>query len=223
MNLESPSSHPSSSHTASSHDPHVPASQLEPLVPATARGEATRRKLLSAAEEEFGSKGFHAASVSSITTRANVGQGTFYLYFRSKDEVFVTLVREIGRNLRRAIREATLGARNRMEAERLGIDAFFEFSCTHRGLFRIVQESQFVDESVFRDYYERIAKGYADDLEMAAQKGEIARGNAEVRAWALMGAGHFLGMRWCLWTGKVPPVAEVDAMMDLVGRGIAPR
>ena len=32
------------------HD-HVPASQLEPLVPATPRGEATRRKLLAAAEE----------------------------------------------------------------------------------------------------------------------------------------------------------------------------
>lgn len=212
----------SSSHQQQHHE-HVPASQLEPLVPATARGEATRRKLLSAAEEEFGSKGFHTASVSSITTRANVGQGTFYLYFRSKDEVFVTLVREIGRRLRRAVREAAAGAPNRMAAERRGMDAFFDFACTHRGLFRIVQESQFVDESVFRDYYEHIAKGYADDLELAAQKGELAPGNAEVRAWALMGAGHFLGMRWCLWTGKVPPVAEVDAMMDLVGRGIAPR
>jgi AcrR family transcriptional regulator len=209
--------------TSSPHHEHMPASQLEPLVPATARGEATRRKLLSAAEEEFGSKGFHAASVSSITTRANVGQGTFYLYFRSKDEVFVTLVREIGRNLRRAMREAAVGARNRMEAERLGMDAFFEFACTHPGLYRIVQESQFVDESVYREYYERLAKAYADDLDLSAQKGEIAPGNAEVRAWALMGAAHFLGMRWCLWNHKVPPPAEVDALMDLIARGVAVR
>ncbi|TDU28072.1 TetR family transcriptional regulator [Panacagrimonas perspica] len=218
MILESPLSQ----HHHHQHE-HIPASQLEPLVPATARGEATRRKLLTAAEEEFGSKGFHAASVSSITTRASVGQGTFYLYFRSKDEVFVTLVREIGRNLRRAIREAAANAPNRMAAERMGIDAFFEFSCTHRGLLRIVQESQFIDESVFRDYYERLAKSYADDLELAARKGELVSGNAEIRAWALIGAGHFIGMRWCLWTGKVPPPAEVDAMMDMVARGIAPR
>ena len=47
------------------------------IVPATARGEATRRKLLDSAEKEFGEKGYHAASVSSITTRADVGQGTF--------------------------------------------------------------------------------------------------------------------------------------------------
>ena len=73
-----------------------PTSNTSPIIPATARGEATRRKLLDAAEKEFGGKGFHAASVSSITTRADVGQGTFYLYFHSKEEIFVTLVRDIG-------------------------------------------------------------------------------------------------------------------------------
>jgi len=210
-------------HAPSVHESSIPASQLEPLVPATARGEATRRKLLVAAEEEFGSKGFHVASVSSITQRAGVGQGTFYLYFRTKDEVFVTLVREIGRNLRQAVRDATAAARDRLHAGRLGLEAFFEFACTHPGLYRIVQESQFVDEAVFREYYERLASGYASDLEAAAQRGDLAPGRAETRAWALIGASHFLGMRWCLWSGQVPPAAEIDALMDLVSRGMAPR
>ena len=49
------------------------AAALAPLIPATARGEATRRKLINAAEDEFGSKGFHLASVSSVTQRAGVG------------------------------------------------------------------------------------------------------------------------------------------------------
>lgn len=201
----------------------VPASQLEPLVPATPRGEATRRKLIAAAEEEFGSKGFHHASVSSITTRAGVGQGTFYLYFRTKDEVFVTLVREFGRALRSTMRDALSGAPNRLDAERRGMVAFFEYACAHPGLYRIVQESQFVDDAVFREYYERIAKGYAEDLEVAARAGEIAPGHAETRAWALMGMGHFLGMRWCQWSQQVPPEAEIDAMMDFISRGMGPR
>lgn len=203
--------------------PHeaVAAAHLEPLVPATPRGEATRRKLLSAAEEEFGSKGFHVASVSSITTRAGVGQGTFYLYFRTKEEIFVTLVRDIGRNLRRHMREAASGAADRMDAERRGMQAFFDFACRHPGLYRIVQESQFVDEGVFREYYERIAQGYASDLEAAVSRGELRPGDAEVRAWSLMGAGHFLGMRHCLWGGKLPPPAAVDALMDLVAHGMA--
>lgn len=212
MNLESSS--------ASVHDA-APTPQREPLVPATARGEATRRKLMSAAEEEFGAKGFHVASVSSITTRAGVGQGTFYLYFRTKEEIFVTLVRDIGRNLRKQMREAAGNTADRMEAERRGMEAFFAFAFEHPGLYRIVQESQFVDEGVFREYYERIAKGYSTDLEEAAKRGELRPGDSEVRAWVLMGAGHFLGMRHCLWSSEVPPPAVIDSLMDLVANGMA--
>lgn len=208
--------------SSSDHDTLATA-HPDPLIPATPRGEATRRKLMSAAEEEFGFKGFHVASVSSITTRAGVGQGTFYLYFRTKEEIFVTLVRDIGRNLRRHMRNAVGAASNRIEAERQGIEAFFDFACRQPGLYRIVQESQFVDEGVFREYYERIAKGYAADLEAAASRGELRPGDAEGRAWALMGAGHFLGMRHCLWAGQVPPPATVDGLMDLVANGMAKR
>lgn len=193
------------------------------LTPVTARGEATRRKLLAAAEIEIGEKGFHVASVSSITTRADVGQGTFYLYFHSKDEIFLTLVQDIGARLRKAMALAVTGSANRIEAERRGLEAFFEFAHAHPGLYRIVQESQFVDETVFRSYYERLAEGYAADLAEAASKGELAPGDAVARAWSIMGIGHFIGMRWCLWQRQVPVPGMVDAVMDLIAHGIAPR
>ena len=92
--------------------------------PVTARGEATRQKLLDAAELEFGAKGFSKASVSSITGRAEVGQGTFYLYFPSKESVLKELVRRMGRELRRALSEATVGLEDRLEVERAGLVAF---------------------------------------------------------------------------------------------------
>jgi AcrR family transcriptional regulator len=47
-----------------------------PLTPVTARGEATRRKILDAAEEVFGEMGYYEASISEITRRAGVAQGT---------------------------------------------------------------------------------------------------------------------------------------------------
>jgi AcrR family transcriptional regulator len=196
---------------------------LKALVPATARGEATRRKLLSAAEAEFGSKGFHAASVSSITTRAGVGQGTFYLYFHTKEEIFTTLVSEIGRALRTHTGIAVGRAKDRLEAERLGLVAFLEFAIEHPGLYRIVQESQFVDEVVFRDYYERLAKGYSKDLADAADRGELRPGDADARAWAIMGIGHFLGMRHCLWNGELPSATVIDEAMAMIESGIGPR
>src|ERR1043166_1864284 len=131
-------------------------------IPATARGEATRGKLLEAAEAEFGGKGFHGASVSSITTRANIGQGTFYLYFRSKEEIFSVLVRELGHALRAHLAKDVAGdSRNRMQVERRGVEGFLHFTLEHTGVYRIVQEAQFVDEAAFRDYYQQLAQRYS--------------------------------------------------------------
>lgn len=190
--------------------------------PVTARGEATRRRLLTAAEQEFGAKGYHGASVSSITQRADAAQGTFYLYFRSKEELFLTLVRDIGHQLRAHSAQAIAKAGNRVEAEKLGMEAFLDFAVKHRGLYRIVQESQFVDPQVFREYYEKLAEGYGAALDRAARDGELAPGNAEVRAWSMMGIGHFVGMRWCLWQKKQPSPEVLDEVMRFVTRGMGP-
>ncbi|MGH8442466.1 MAG: TetR/AcrR family transcriptional regulator [Nevskiaceae bacterium] len=200
------------------------ATSLPPLPkPVTARGEATRRRLLNAAEGEFGARGYHGASVNSITRRAEVAQGTFYLYFRSKEELFLTLVRDIGHQLRAHCAQAIAKAANRLEAERLGLEAFLQFATRHRSLYRIVQESQFVDPAVFREYYEKLAEGYTAALERAARNGELARGDAATRAWALMGVGHFLGMRWSLWQKQMPPPEVLDEVMGLIARGMGPR
>ena len=107
--------------------------------------------------------------------------------------------------------------------ERLGLEAFLSFAARHRGLYRIVQESQFVDPAVFREYYEKLAAGYAAALERAARNGELAKGDAETRAWAMMGIGHFLGMKWSLWQKQAPPPQVLDEVMSFVTRGMAPR
>jgi len=200
------------------------ATALPPLPkPVTARGEATRRRLLNAAEAEFGTRGYHGASVSSITQRAEIAQGTFYLYFRSKEEMFLTLVRDIGHQLRAHSAQAIARTTNRLEAERVGLEAFLQFTTKHRGLYRIVQESQFVDPQVFREYYEKLAEGYAAALDRAARDGELSKGDAATRAWSMMGIGHFLGMKWCLWQKQAPPPEILDEVMSFVTKGMAPR
>ena len=60
--------------------------------PLTKRGEATRRRLLEAAEDVFADLGYHDASIVKITERAHVALGTFYLYFDSKQAIFEALV-----------------------------------------------------------------------------------------------------------------------------------
>jgi hypothetical protein len=52
--------------------------------------------------------------------------------------------------------------------------------------------------------------------------GEIAEANAEALAWALMGMGELMGMRWILWAGQdeLPDevLTEIERIIDCVLR-----
>jgi AcrR family transcriptional regulator len=190
--------------------------------PATARGEATRQRLLEAAELEFGEKGFNKASVSSITQRAGVGQGTFYLYFPSKEDTLRELVRHMGLELRRTLSEAIAGLDNRIEIEHTGFEAFVSFCLEKENLYRVVMESQFVDETIYREYYQTLVDAYATGLKRAQVAGQIRSGNAEAQAWALMGIAHFLGLRYAIWEQRKPPSDVMQTVFDLMTSGLKP-
>lgn len=195
---------------------------VNPIKPATAKGEATRQRLFVAAEAEIGEHGFHGASVSGITTRAGVGQGTFYLYFRSKEDVLRGLVDHMGKELRHALTEAINDIENRLDAERAGIEAFVKFVQMRPNLYRVVMESQFVDPDIYNRYYQNFSSGYIKSLEEAEKRGEVRPGNAEARAWALMGIGHFIGLRYPIWEGVTPPDEIMTAVADFIAHGMAP-
>ena len=58
-----------------------------------------REQLLAAAREVLAEHGYERTTVSSIATRANVAQGTFYLYFPSKEALPGALALELSRAL----------------------------------------------------------------------------------------------------------------------------
>ena len=63
-------------------------------VPASASRKIERRDaILSAALDEFSSRGFEAARLDDVARRAGVAKGTIYLYFRDKESLFQELVR----------------------------------------------------------------------------------------------------------------------------------
>jgi TetR/AcrR family fatty acid metabolism transcriptional regulator len=55
------------------------------------RGGDKRDRILDAAVSVFAKTGFHATKVSDIARQAGVADGTIYLYFRSKEELLVSL------------------------------------------------------------------------------------------------------------------------------------
>src|SRR5882757_3328819 len=58
---------------------------------ATSAGGDKRERILDAAERVFAQHGFFAARVSEIAKEAGVADGTIYLYFKSKDELLISL------------------------------------------------------------------------------------------------------------------------------------
>ncbi len=178
--------------------------------PRTARGEQTRRRILEAAEHVFAEHGYTESSVSRITERAGVGQGTFYLYFDSKLDVFDELVEDLNHRVRQAMSEGARGATTRLEAEREGFAAFFRFTAEHPALYRVVREAEFVSPGALRLHYTRIVEGYIDGLREAQLDGEIGDIDPTVAAWALMGIGEMIGMRWVLWGNGDGPGDDAD-------------
>ncbi len=162
-------------------------------------------------------------SVVSITQEAEVAQGTFYVYFRTKEDVLRELVLRMGRRLRRSLTLATAGIDDRLEVERRGIHAFFDFVRKNPNLYRVVAESQFVDEAAYRAYYTDFAASYRSGLEAAVARGEISPGDAELRAWALMGVSDMAGRRYALWDTEASFEAAAEAVFDFVAHGLAPK
>lgn len=199
--------------------------------PLTKRGEATRRRLLEAAEHVFADQGYHEASIVKITERASVGLGTFYLYFDSKKTIFEALVVDLNQRVRHSMGEAMEGAASRLEAERAGFAGFFRFTAAHPALYRVVREAEFVSPDMLRVHYGRIVEGYEQGLRQAQQADEIDRAlDPQVAAWALMGIGELIGMRFLLWEhgpdGGAPDRIAPDvfeAMMRFVENALAPR
>jgi AcrR family transcriptional regulator len=177
----------------------------------TRRGAATRGRLLEAAENVFAELGYHEASIVKITEAAGVGQGTFYLYFATKKDVFDELIRDLNRRVRHAMKDASSRGTTRLESELLGFGAYFRFTADHPALYRIIRQAEFVSPEMLEFHYEKLAAGYVEGLRESMARGEIGDIDPEVSAWALMAAGEMLGMRYILWgEGSVPPKVEEE-------------
>ncbi len=199
------------------------------LMPVTPRGEATRRKILDAAEEVFGEMGYYEASISEITRRAGVAQGTYYIYFHSKREIFKELVEDIGKRLRTDLRAAIAETSDRLEAEKRGFTAFFKFAIRHRHIYSIVQEAERVVPDAYAAYYQKISQGYVRGLTAAMEEGSVRQLDAEAISYALIGIGHFVALRWLIWpqegdgdTDELPP-GVLDSVINFILYGLSTR
>jgi len=191
--------------------------------PRTPRGERTLRKILDAAREEFGQRGFSESSIVGITQRAGVALGTFYTYFDSKEALFQALVRDMSAQVRDHVAPVLKESTDALEGERRALESFLDFAREHRDVYRIIDEAEFVDPAAYREHYETTANRIAARLIAARGRGEVDGGYSdeelEILSWAIMGANVFLGLRFALWS-KTDAGRVADATGKLLRSGL---
>ena len=185
--------------------------------PRTARGERTLRRILDAALEEFGERGFSDGSIVGITQRAQVALGTFYTYFDSKEAVFKALVSHMSAQVRDHVAPALALATDALDAEERALQSYLAFARTQKQVYRIIDEAEFADPKGFEEHYRTTALRIAARLDAGKAKGELVADPSplasEVEAWAIMGMNVFLGLRFAVW-GK----EEADTVARLANR-----
>ena len=190
--------------------------------PRTERGRRTLRKLLDAAAEEFGEKGFHEASVSSITRRAGVALGSFYTYFDSKDALFRALVADMSEKVRTSARSALHEGMGPLEIERAALAAFLRFAAEHKEVYRIIDEAEFVDPESYRNHYETTAQRIFKRLRDGAESGHFRSDLEEGHAWAIMGMNVFLGLKYSIWSDGTPIDHVAEVASSILESGLSP-
>lgn len=163
------------------------------------RGDRTRTKILEAAGRVFGREGFHGASIVEITREADVGLGTFYVYFPSKIEIYRHFLRSLIDDFVRVAREASIDADDYPTMVRDAFKAFFGWIADRPGALRLLREADYVDPKLLAELYRLPAEKFRQRLERGMELGFLPRADAEVLAWSLMGMTEFAVLRWVVW------------------------
>jgi AcrR family transcriptional regulator len=86
-----------------------------------------RQAILDAAREVFGELGYETATVRDIIRRTGLAAGTFYNYYRSKEEVFAALADEGARRFGPILKSIRAQSPGFEDFVRRAIEAYFEF------------------------------------------------------------------------------------------------
>jgi AcrR family transcriptional regulator len=148
---------------------------------------ATQEQLLAAARDVFGEVGYQAATVGAITARANTAHGTFYLYFRNKQDAFAVVMASVTDELYRGA-DLVAPTGDASETLRASITAFLDVFVRHRRLWRSLLEGSFTNpdiESVWLGLRGRFVDRIERDLRTLVSTGIIRDLDAPLVANAL--------------------------------------
>ncbi|MCF7924689.1 MAG: TetR/AcrR family transcriptional regulator [Candidatus Izimaplasma sp.] len=186
-------------------------------------GEKSFNKIIKAGKILFAESGYHSTSINDIIAKAKVAVGTYYIYFNSKLALYHYLLDEYQDKIRESAREATKGLTSRKDIERAGLKAFIMYVIKEPLAYKLIWESLFVNEKIFKDYYQSFSESYVENLQKHLDKGELRDDiDLETVSFILMGIANFVGLQ--ILFKDNPQETDVDFVvnetMKLLNRGL---
>jgi len=186
-----------------------------------------RQEILSAAEKLFAAKGFFPTTMSQIAQRAEFGTGTLYKYFKSKEELYFTLIDEKTDEINRLIKaelSKKISAKERVER---ALCLQFEFIEKNRDFFRIYisERNRFewtVKEDLGRGIHDKMVayiKILAKVMKEGIKEGEFMPKDPTDLAHALVGIVNSFVFEWLIAPQPYSLISKVETVLDIFLRG----
>jgi AcrR family transcriptional regulator len=186
----------------------------------TTRGKERRRQLMEFAARRFAENGYHPTSVAEIVDGMRVGKGVFYWYFSSKEELFLEILAEAQRALRRRQQQAIQEASEPVQRIELGIRASMDWLSANRHVGSLFQFA--ASEERFAPYLRRGQDVAIADVvrhvQEGIQAGQVRDADPVMLAHAILGVTNHLA-RTFLFERDDPagPVADAAVSFCLEG------
>jgi AcrR family transcriptional regulator len=194
-------------------------SKLAPKPPdaRAAKAAARRDAILEAALDEFSARGFEAARLDDVASRAGVAKGTIYLYFKDKESLFQELIRSKMTPVVGTLETAfATDLPLRVIVDQV-IEVFVReiYGTRRKQLMRLIisEGPRFptLAEFYYREVLARILKAVRGLLRRAYERGELAD-DSLIRFPQLLGAPGVVAVVWSGLFDRFEPL-DVRGMM----------
>ena len=192
--------------------------------------EARRAQILESALRVFAEKGYHAASVSDLVDAAGVARGTFYLYFDSKEAIFLELLGDLWTHLRANLGGVDLGSAAASMEDQLHaivvrlLRTLVENRPLTRIIFREAVGLQAVVDDRLKEFDDELHGWVARSLALGAALGAVREIDVEIGATAVVGSLREVVYRYVVRSDDpIDLDAVATAIIDHHLRGLSPR
>ena len=188
-------------------------------LPAAAR----REQLLAVALEVFAREGFHGTAMNDVADAAGVTKPVLYQHFRSKRELYLALLEEVGARLRDAIGKATVEAGTPHAQVERGFLAYFRWVADDRDAFLLLFGGGARRDEEFAEAVRQVEVKIADIIAVLIDVPTLDVERRRLLAHGIVGLAEGTGRHWLAGgvEGSPEELAEQVATLAWAGlRGI---